>query len=54
MGEADMLSQYLSTFTVPLSNPWASLGIFAVFTFTNYLMVYALVYVKSVKKWLPW
>lgn len=46
--------QYMTTFSRPFESPWASLGVFALFTFVNYLMVYGLVYVKSVKNWLPW
>ncbi|KAM5353211.1 hypothetical protein ACJZ2D_016892 [Fusarium nematophilum] len=33
---------------------WPYLGIFALFTISNYGLVYVFVYVKSVRNWLPW
>ena len=33
---------------------WPYLGIFVLFTVTNYALVYVFVYVKSIKNWLPW
>ncbi|KAF4459467.1 ABC multidrug transporter [Fusarium albosuccineum] len=45
---------YLSTIDVAVSDAWPYLGIFALFTATNYVSVYLWVYIKSVKNWLPW
>ena len=45
---------YLSTINLPDNVAWPYLGIFALFTVTNYVFVYLMVYVKSVKNWLPW
>ncbi|CAI6094480.1 unnamed protein product [Clonostachys chloroleuca] len=45
---------YLSNINVSASDAWPYLGIFALFTVTNYLSVYLWVYIKSVKNWLPW
>jgi ATP-binding cassette, subfamily G (WHITE), member 2, SNQ2 len=46
--------QYLSTINLPDNVAWPYLGIFALFTLTNYVFVYLMVYIKSVKNWLPW
>ncbi|KAL4948935.1 pleiotropic drug resistance protein, ABC superfamily [Aspergillus filifer] len=45
---------YLSTIDRTSSDAWPCLGIFSLFVATNYLSVYLWVYVKSVKRWLPW
>ncbi|KAL0930637.1 ABC drug exporter [Colletotrichum truncatum] len=45
---------YLSSIGLTSGDAWPYLGIFVLFTFTNYAMVYIFVYVKSVKNWLPW
>lgn len=42
--------QYLNEQGIPLSMSWQYLGIFAGFTVANYLIVYLLVYVFSVKR----
>lgn len=42
--------QYLSTIELDSSKIWPYLGIFAGFVVTNYMMVYLLVYLRSVMK----
>jgi ATP-binding cassette subfamily G (WHITE) protein 2 (SNQ2) len=49
-----LTAQYLSNLGITRSKAWPYLGLFAMFTVTNYLCVYGCVYIKSVKKWLPW
>ncbi|KAH6950983.1 ABC-2 type transporter-domain-containing protein [Fusarium avenaceum] len=46
--------EYLSTLQVQASEAWPYLGIFVLFTVTNYLSVYLWVYLKSIRGWLPW
>ncbi|KAH6995346.1 ABC-2 type transporter-domain-containing protein [Ilyonectria destructans] len=45
---------YLSTINLNTTFAWPCLGIFVLFTITNYLSVFLWVYIKSVKNWLPW
>ncbi|KAH7174068.1 P-loop containing nucleoside triphosphate hydrolase protein [Fusarium flagelliforme] len=45
--------EYLSTLELEPSDAWPYLGVFVLFTVTNYMSVYVWVYLKSVKRWLP-
>ncbi|KAH7115454.1 ABC-2 type transporter-domain-containing protein [Dactylonectria estremocensis] len=45
---------YLLTISLTSDVAWPYLGIFALFTVTNYALVYVFLYIKSVKNWLPW
>jgi ABC-type multidrug transport system permease subunit len=43
--------QYLATLNISASQKWRDFGVFLVFTFTNYMLVYFFIYTVRVKGW---